>query len=106
MNVFGLVHGGGFGAWSWDLVRPLLEAEGHTTLAVDLPLESEGLDTNVRVAVDAFGEQAEGLILVGHALGCALLPLLAAAMPASQLVWVCGIIPLGGFSCAEQISAD
>src|SRR4051794_3801033 len=106
MTVFGLLHGWGFGAWSWDVLRPHLEANGHTTLAVELPLESESLAANVRQAGRAFGEHTEGLVLVGHAAGCALLPLVAAATSASRMAWVCGIIPVASMSCADQVAAD
>jgi hypothetical protein len=36
MSTFGLVHGGGFGAWCWDAVVPELEARGHRAATVGL----------------------------------------------------------------------
>jgi len=36
MNTFGLVHGGGFGAWCWASVVDELKARGHRAVAVDL----------------------------------------------------------------------
>jgi hypothetical protein len=39
MSTFGLVHGGGLGAWCWEAVIPELEARGHRAAAVDLPPE-------------------------------------------------------------------
>ena len=37
MSVFVLVHGAYHGAWCYQKVVPLLEAGGHTVIAVDLP---------------------------------------------------------------------
>ena len=34
---FVLIHGAWQGAWAWQRVVPLLEAEGHRAVAVDLP---------------------------------------------------------------------
>ena len=51
MADFVLVHGGLHGASCWDLLRPELEARGHRTFAMDLPIdqagESQTLDTHV-----------------------------------------------------------
>lgn len=40
--IVGLIHGSGHGAWSWDLLRPELEARGFDTIAVDLPADKPG----------------------------------------------------------------
>jgi pimeloyl-ACP methyl ester carboxylesterase len=36
-NTYVLVHGAWLGAWAWDKLTPLLEREGHTVVALDLP---------------------------------------------------------------------
>jgi pimeloyl-ACP methyl ester carboxylesterase len=37
MSTFILIHGAWHGGWCWYKVIPLLEKEGHTVLAPDLP---------------------------------------------------------------------
>ncbi len=37
MTTFILVHGSWHSAWNWHKVVPILEAQGHTAIAVDLP---------------------------------------------------------------------
>lgn len=39
MSLFCLVHGAFQGTWCWDLLIPYLEAQGHKTVAIDLPIE-------------------------------------------------------------------
>ena len=37
MSTFVLVHGAFSGGWAWNKVIPLLENEGHTVFAPDMP---------------------------------------------------------------------
>ena len=37
MATFILIHGAWHGGWSFDLVQPILEAQGHKVIAPDLP---------------------------------------------------------------------
>lgn len=106
MARFVFLHGAGFGPWSWDLVRPLLEAEGHDVVAVDLRLESAGIATNTSMAAEAVGSAGSDTIVVGHALGCTLVPLVAKRVEATGMVWVCGMIPVAGQSISQQIAGD
>ena len=36
-KTFSLIHGSWHSAWNWHLVKPLLEKQGHTVYATDLP---------------------------------------------------------------------
>ncbi|MBV9661727.1 MAG: alpha/beta hydrolase [Acidimicrobiales bacterium] len=103
-----LLHGGGFGPWSWDLVRPGLERLGHRTVAVSLPLDSEGLEAIASSAAEqaATSLDSDGPVVVGHALGCAVVPLVAGRLGARAMIWVCGVVPVPGLSCADLIAAD
>jgi pimeloyl-ACP methyl ester carboxylesterase len=105
---FVLLHGGGLGPWSWEPVQQILEAAGHPTVAPQLPLDDAGLRENANRAAAAVGSAAsEGdLVVVGHALGCSVLPLVAGAVAAHRMIWVCGMIPCPGLSCADQIVLD
>nr|MCS5667148.1 alpha/beta fold hydrolase [Dehalococcoidia bacterium] len=42
MTTFVLVHGASHGSWCWDKVVPLLVAQGHEAIAVDLPGNTYG----------------------------------------------------------------
>lgn len=77
MSTFVLIHGAAHGGWCWYKVVPLLEKQGHTVLAPDLP--SHGRDktplaaVTLQLYVDSvcklLDEQQEPVILVGHSMG-------------------------------------
>ncbi|MEC9289321.1 MAG: alpha/beta fold hydrolase [Chloroflexota bacterium] len=79
MTTFVLVHGASHGSWCWDKVVPLLEAQGHDVVAVDLPGNTYGefdippgqvtLDTYAQHACKVLDQQDEPVVLVGHSLG-------------------------------------
>lgn len=77
MTAFVLVHGACHGAWCWEKVVPLLEAAGHTAVAIDLPGHGDDptpiadctLAGNVAAARAAVEAQDEPVVLVGHSLG-------------------------------------
>lgn len=72
-----LIHGAWHGAWCWDKVVPLLEEQGHTAIAVDLPghgndtapIHEQNLTTYARKVEKVVREQNGNLVLVGHSLG-------------------------------------
>jgi pimeloyl-ACP methyl ester carboxylesterase len=68
---FVLVHGAWAGAWAWDEVAPLLAAEGHEVVALDLLTGGPEVSVEDHVAqVVAAVEAAERpVILVGHSYG-------------------------------------
>jgi hypothetical protein len=43
MSQFVLIHGGAMGPWVWELLEPELVGRGHSTFAVDLPIEDVGI---------------------------------------------------------------
>ncbi|NQW24415.1 MAG: alpha/beta fold hydrolase [SAR202 cluster bacterium] len=79
MTTFVLVHGASHGSWCWDKVVPLLEAQGHDAIAVDLPGNTYGefdvpaaqvtLDTYVKHVCKVLDQTDEPVVLVGHSLG-------------------------------------
>lgn len=79
MTTFVLVHGASHGSWCWDKVVPLLEAQGHDAIAVDLPGNTYGefdvpanqvtLDTYVKHVCKVLDQLDEPVVLVGHSLG-------------------------------------
>ncbi len=79
MTTFVLVHGASHGSWCWDKVVPLLEAEGHDVVAVDLPGNTYGafdipaaqvtLDSYASHVCKVLDQLEEPVVLVGHSLG-------------------------------------
>jgi pimeloyl-ACP methyl ester carboxylesterase len=77
MSTYVLVHGAWHGAWCWERVVPLLEAQGHSVIAPDLPgigedrtpLADVTLEGWARFVAGIAGQQPEPVILVGHSRG-------------------------------------
>jgi pimeloyl-ACP methyl ester carboxylesterase len=108
MSIFVLVHGGFHGGWSWELVGPRLEAEGHTVLTPDLP--GHGSDTTPQqdiayaMAVERIRSlvesAAEPVILVGHSMSGLIITHVAEAVPERviRMVWVGAFLVPSGYS--------
>lgn len=93
MTTFVLVHGAFRGGWSWDRVRPLLEAAGHEVRTPTLSGTAIGLDAWVdEVVAETEGEPA---VLVGHSQGGVVVREVAARHPelASRLVYLDAAVP-------------
>ncbi|MDE0780953.1 MAG: alpha/beta fold hydrolase [Alphaproteobacteria bacterium] len=94
MSTYVLVHGAYHGGWCYENVVPLLEAQGHTAIAVDLPghgnnrmpIEEVTLVKYVDHVCDIINGQDEQVILVGHSLGGVTISEVAERMP-EQVVW-------------------
>ena len=106
MATFVLVHGSWYGAWSWDLLVPELEARGHRAVAMDLPVEdpTAGLAEYADVVRPLVPD--ESAILVGHSLGAAVIPLVAAQQPVRRMVFLNPVIRRFGMSLAEGSPLD
>jgi pimeloyl-ACP methyl ester carboxylesterase len=65
-----LIPGAGGAGWVWSRVVPIIEAAGHTAVAIDLPADdqSAGLPEYVELTVSACA-YAEDVLLVGQSLG-------------------------------------
>ena len=74
---------------------PELEVRGHTAIAMDLPVEDGAatFDDYALVVTEAAASVDGDVVLVGHSLGSMVIPLVAAARPASAIVFLCGVIP-------------
>jgi pimeloyl-ACP methyl ester carboxylesterase len=108
MAVFVLVHGAWHGAWCWQRLRPLLEADGHGVHTPDLP--GHGADRTPRAGVsmpayidrvvDAVDAAGGPVILVGHSMGGMVISGVAEARPASiaLLVYLTASLPRDGES--------
>lgn len=77
MSVYVLIHGAWHGSWCWDKVVPLLEKEGHTVVAPDLPGHGNDKTPIPKISLQAYANtvcgvldaQSEPVILVGHSMG-------------------------------------
>ena len=95
MSIYVLVHGAYHGGWCYEKIVPLLEAAGHTAIAVDLPghgnnrvpIEEVSLDAYVDHVCEVVAAQAAPVILVGHSLGGMTITQVAERMP-ENLAWV------------------
>ncbi len=77
MSIYVLIHGAWHGAWCWNKVVPLLQKEGHTVVAPDLPGLGEDKTPISEVTLQAYAArvcevvsaQSEPVILLGHSMG-------------------------------------
>ena len=99
MTCFVLIHGAGGQASQWDLVRAELAGCGHDVIAMDLPCDQEvGLDAYVDAVVTAIGDRRGDLVLVAQSLAGFIAPLVAAAIPVTEIVMLAAMIPRAGES--------
>ena len=74
MKTFILIHGSWHNAWNWHKVVPLLEAQGHKAIAIDLPgmgrdktpIEQVRMQLTVQKICEVIDQQEGKVILVGH----------------------------------------
>jgi pimeloyl-ACP methyl ester carboxylesterase len=105
MSLFCLVHGAFQGAWCWDLLIPYLEAQGHKTVAMDLPIEdaSASLSQFADVVLRSLPKM-DDIILVGHSMAGTVIPLVAEVRQVRQLIFLTSLIPYPGISTIDQFS--
>ena len=109
VNTFFLVHGAWTGGWCWEKLRPLLEAEGHTVIAPDmpghgedrLPIEDQNLETYARTVETLIAPINGQVILVGHSFGGMITSQAACYIPnkIKKLVYIAAFLPQNGQSC-------
>jgi pimeloyl-ACP methyl ester carboxylesterase len=107
VSTFGLVHGGGFGAWCWERLIPELEARGHEAATVDLTPEDQaaGATRCAELVLQGFAA-IEELVLVGHSVAGLITPLVAAQRPLERLVFLHALLPRPGESVVDQLGVE
>src|SRR5579862_34161 len=116
MASYVLVHGAWHGAWCWDKLVPLLEAEGHDVVAVDLPGHGENPAAAADMTLATYGREVakrveatgEQVVLVGHSMGGMAISEAAELVPErlSTLVYVTAFLPAGGQSLMQLADND
>lgn len=106
MSLFCLVHGALQGTWCWDLLIPYLEAQGHQTVTMDLPIEdpSATLSEFADVVIQALPKTNDDIVLVGHSMAGTIIPLVAEAVKVRQLVFLGALLPSPGVSTIDQFA--
>lgn len=89
MNTYLLIHGAWHGAWCWDKIIPLLEAQGHTVIAPELPGHGKNnspskdvsLQSYTNCICDILDTLNKPAILVGHSMAGLIISQVAAYRP-------------------------
>jgi len=113
---FVLIAGAWHGAWCWAKVVPLLEAQGHDVLALELPATGADagnpaavtLESWARFVVQALERQPQPVTLVGHSRGGIVISRAAELVPDKlrRLVYLSAyLLPPGG-TLAEAARSD
>ncbi|MGZ4728056.1 MAG: alpha/beta fold hydrolase [Acidimicrobiales bacterium] len=115
-----LVHGAWHGAWCWDRVAGPLRDQGHEVIAVDLPghgadegplVDLHGDAAAVRSVLDEVGDRAdgdrdEGVVLVGHSYGGAVITEAGAHPAVRRLVYIAAFCIDDTEGCASALADD
>lgn len=104
MSLYCLVHGANQGIWCWEKLIPELEARGHQTITMDLPIDdpSTNLSNYANVVIQSLQNVDDDVILVGHSMAGMIIPIVAMQRPIQQLVFLAGLIPQIGISGLDQ----
>jgi pimeloyl-ACP methyl ester carboxylesterase len=116
MATFVLVHGAFAGGWCWEKLVPLLEAEGHTVDALDLPghgndpapISEMTLENNARRVADRVGAASEPVVLVGHSMGGMSITQAAELVPdrIAKLVYLAAFLPGNGMTLPQLAAME
>lgn len=115
-RTFVLIAGAWHGAWCWQKIVPLLEAQGHRVLTPELPATGTDdsdpavvtLELWARFVADIVGAAPEPVILVGHSRGGVVISRTAELVPERlwRLVYLSAyLLPAGG-TLAESARED
>ena len=110
-----LVHGAWSDATAWQAVVPLLKAQGHEVIAVNLPGHGSdttsfakiGLQTYVDAVKNAIGDR-KNVILVGHSMAGLVISEVAEQIPGQikELVYLAAYLPQNGESLLSLAKQD
>jgi pimeloyl-ACP methyl ester carboxylesterase len=112
MATFVLIHGSWHGGWCFDAVKLLLEGDGHTVIAPDLPGMGGGAAELAGVTLQGWAEfvadicrgaPVRPVVLCGHSRGGIAISQAAETAPEAidALVYICAMMLPSGMSRAE-----
>jgi len=109
MAEFLLVHGACHGAWCWRDVLPLLNIDGHSARAIDLPAHGEDTSAISDCSLDAYADKVIAairgpVILVGHSLAGMTISAVAEKAPEKleRLIYLTAWLPGNGDSARDM----
>jgi pimeloyl-ACP methyl ester carboxylesterase len=110
-----LVHGAWSDATAWQAVIPILKAQGHEVIAVNLPghgsdatsFANISLQTYVDVVKNAIGDR-KNIVLVGHSMAGLVISEVAEEIPGQikELVYLAAYLPQNGESLLSLAKQD
>jgi pimeloyl-ACP methyl ester carboxylesterase len=110
-----LVHGAWSDATAWQAVVPVLQAQGHEVIAVNLPghgsdatsFATISLQTYVNVVKNAIGDR-KNVILVGHSMAGIVISQVAEEIPGQikELIYLAAYLPQNGESLLSLAKQD
>jgi len=111
MSTYVMIHGAWHGGWCWEKVVPLLQKQGHTAVAPDLPAHGKDKTPIAEVSLQSYADrvcdvldaQPEPAILVGHSMGGMVITQAAEYRPdrIRTLVYLCAFLPRNGESLLQ-----
>ena len=112
MASFVLIHGSWHGGWSFDLVKALLEQQGHEVIAPDLPGMGGDDAEMARITLQGWADftietcrkaSQRPVVLAGHSRGGIVISQAAETAPdaVDALVYICAMMLPDGWSRSE-----
>ena len=103
MATFALIHGAWHGAWCWARMVAELEALGHDTRTVDLPIDrADATTADYAAAAAAAFAGGQPPIVVAHSMAGLVAPLVAERMSVRGLVFLAALLRRPGRSLADD----
>jgi pimeloyl-ACP methyl ester carboxylesterase len=106
MSLFCLVHGSTQDPSGWDLLVPELNALGHDTILVDLPVDQPAASASVYADRIAASVDSDEAIIVAHSASGLFLPLVPTKRRVARIVFLAAVIPQIGKSLIDQVTSD
>jgi pimeloyl-ACP methyl ester carboxylesterase len=115
-KTFILIHGSWHNAWNWHKVTPLLEKEGHTVYAIDLPgmvrdktpIENVKFDSTIQILCRLIDSIPGKVILVAHSKNGIMNSQLAElrSEKIEKLIYIAAVLVANGKCASDYFAQD